>query len=388
MTIDPANLDGQSLVSRAKAILLAPRETWDEIAREPVEVDDLYMRYAAPLAVLSALCLTIGLVFFRWGAGGFYAQLNPVQALVSGVVQFAAQLASIYIMARVIDGFAPAFGVARDRTQAHKLAVYSSTAMLLSGVFSLHPWFGAFALLGLYSLVLLYLGLPRLTDVSAEKRLPYFGAIIGVTIVAVLALGLVLGAVRGAVVNMTGGIMAPIGQQRQTEPAQAELAVPGGSIDVRMLEKQAQRYGAARPAIDPARLEELLPQTLPSGFERAELSSSVVLGMAQAAAQYRNGDAHITVTLARIEGAESTAAIAQAANIQANRRDEDGFSRVQTINGRVYSEQVSVSQRSASYAIVGSGVLLAVEGASVTPDQVRAAAETIGIQRLEQQFGD
>lgn len=386
MTIDPANLDGHSLPARARAILLKPREAWDDIAREPAEIDELYVRYAVPLAAFSALCLTIGLVFFRWGAGGIYAQLNPVQALISGAFQFVSVLASIYIMARVIDGFAPTFGVERNRVQAHKLAVYASTAALLSGVFSLHPWFGAFGLLGLYSLGLLYIGLPRLTGVSEPQRLGYFGAVLGVTITAVLVLSLVLGAVRAPLVAMSGDVMAPFGQQQRSDAAPEELAVPGGSIDVAMLEKQAQRYGAARAAIDPARLEELLPQTLPSGFTRTEVSSSTVLGMAQAVAHYESGDARMSVSVARIEGAD--AAIAEAANIQGNRRDADGFSRVETINGRVYSEQVSASQRSASYAIVGNGVVLTAEGTGVTSDQVRAAAETIDIQRLEQRFGN
>ncbi len=388
MTIDPANLDTQSLVSRIKSILLKPRETWDELAREPVEVDELYMRYAVPLAAFSALCLTIGLVFFPWGAGGTYVHLNAVQALFSGAVQFVSLLAMIYIMARVIDGFAPMFGAERNRAQAHKLAVFSFTAALLSGVFSLHPWFGALGILGLYTLVLLYLGLPRLMGVAEDKRGQFFAAIVGVTIAGALVLSLALGTARGALVGMTSAIMPPFGQEARAPEAQTELAVPGGSIDLRELEKQARSYGGARQDVSPARLAEFLPQTLPSGFSRTEVSSTSAPGVAQAAAQYRSGDARMTVTIARVSGADAATTLAEVGNVQENRRDADGFSSVQTINGRLYSEQVSASAGTASYAVVSRGVVLTAEGSGVTPDQLRAAVETIDMQRLENEFGN
>lgn len=388
MSIDPANLDSHSLPSRLRALFFKPRETWADIAREPVEVDELYTRIAIPLAAFSALCSTVGLVFFRWGVGGFYVHLNPVQALISGGFQFASLLLSIYVMARVTDALLPRFGLEANRVQAHKLSVYASTAALLSGVFALHPALGLFGLVGLYSLFLLFVGLTPTTGVGDDKRWPLFGAIIGITLAIMLAVSLPLNALRGFVIGTTASVMTPFGQQRPVAEAQTELAVPGGEIDVRMLEQQARRYGPAAPSVAPSRLEQFLPQTLPSGFTRTALSSTDAGGVNHARAEYQNGDARMNVMIARIEGAEAAAFMANAANMQANRRDADGFSRTQTLNGRIYSEQVSESQRSASYAVMGNGVMLVAEGTGLTADEVRAAVETIGVQRLEQHFGN
>lgn len=388
MSIDPANLDSHSLLSRLRALFFKPRETWADIAREPVEVDELYTRIAIPLAAFSALCLTIGLVFFRWGVGGFYVHLNPVQALISGGFQFVSLLLSIFVMARVTDALLPRFGLEANRVQAHKLSVYASTAALVSGVFALHPLLGLFGLLGFYSLFLLFVGLTPLTGVGDDKRWPLFGAIVAITLAIMLAVSLPMNALRSFVIGTTASVITPFGQQRPAADAQTELAVPGGEIDVRMLEQQARRYGPAAASVAPSRLEQFLPQSLPSGFTRIALSSTDAGGVNHARAEYQNGDARMNVMIARIEGAEAAAFMANAANMQANRRDADGFSRTQTLNGRIYSEQVSESQRSASYAVIGDGVMLVAEGTGLTADDVRAAVETIGVQRLEQHFGN
>lgn len=387
MTIDPANLDSSSLVSRVRAILLQPQQAWDEIAREPVERDVL-RSYAVPLAAFSALCVAIGLVFFKWGAGGFLSQLNPVQALISGAFHFATLLIFVVALARVLDALAPSFGAAKNPENALRLSVYASTAAMVSGVFALHPSLGIFGVLGLYSFVLLFIGLPRLMPGDADKRGPYFAAAAGVSIGIMLAVSLVLGAVRGPLVGMTAAVMAPIGQPTRGEAEGAqELAVPGGSIDLRALEQQARNYTRARTGIDPARLQSFLPATLPSGFARGELSSSATPGVSQASANYTNGDARMTVTITRMESGAPADALAGAANVQTNRRDANGFSRVETIDGRVYSEQVNEANRTASYAVVGRGLVLSAEGTGVTSDQLRAAVETIGIQRIERAFG-
>jgi len=386
MNTDPANLDGQSFFERVKSILLRPQSTWDAIAAEPDDdVVRLYKSYAVPLAALSALWLAIGLLFFRWGGGAFAQTLKPVQAIISGLFQFVVILISIAIMGVVINALAPRFGGTANSARAHKVAVYASTAALLAGVFSLHPMLSILGLLSFYSLGLLFIGLPRLMPTPDEKRVPYFATVLGVSVVASLVVFMILGAVRAAAVAMAAALT--FGEQPAEAPP-TEMAVLGSSIDLRDLEKQAREYVRTGPALDPARLQEQLPQTLPGGFRLTRSSNSAALGVAQAEAEYVNDEARIVVTIVHMGATGAVAAVADAADMRANHRDADGFARTESIDGRIYSEQVSTSAGSATYAVVGRGIALTAVGTGgVTTDQVRAAVETISIQRLEGEFG-
>lgn len=383
MTIDPANLDEQSLVARVKAVLLRPQSAFDVIAAEPAEPAVLYKSYAVPLALLSALCLTIGLIFFSWGAGGFYTRLNPVQALINGAMQFVLSIAWLYIMARAIDALAPHFGALPDRVRAHKLAVYSSTAALLAGVFSLHPWLGVFGLLGLYSLGLLYIGLPRLMKAPEEKRVGYFAAIIGVTFAAALVLFLIIGSVRSAASALVADI--PALQFAQEAPVEG---VAEAAAEISQLERHAQLYFNSAPPIDPERLRLALPDTLPGGFRLVSSAGEVAMGAAHATGIYTSGQARMEVMIVDLSGNGAVAALTPAADVRSNHFDASGYARTQRIDGRLYAEQVSLAEVTATYAVLGRGVALSAQGTGVTADNVRAAVETVSIQRLERQFGN
>ena len=75
--------------------------------------------------------------------------------------------------------------------QALKVAAYSSTAAWLAGIFILIPALGFLQILGLYSLYLLYLGLPRLMKTPEDKALVYTA----IVIVAAFVIFAVIGAV-------------------------------------------------------------------------------------------------------------------------------------------------------------------------------------------------
>jgi hypothetical protein len=68
--------------------------------------------------------------------------------------------------------------------------------MWLVGVFGLSPMLGVLAILGLYSFYLLYLGLPMLMKVPADKAVGYF--------IVTVILGLVMTFIINAIVGMIG----------------------------------------------------------------------------------------------------------------------------------------------------------------------------------------
>lgn len=195
----------QSLISRTLNLLLHPSETWDAIDAEPATIEGLYRTWVLPLAAIPAVCRAIGLIGFR-GIQIFGIRYQPGFFSIIGdaVATYALTLVSVYVLALVIDQFALQFGGERSRVQAFKLAAYSGTASWLAGVFRLLPTSGGLlALLGaLYSLYLLYLGLPKLMRSSPAFTLNYFA----LTLVVSVVMAAVIGALTSCATDFGGPI--------------------------------------------------------------------------------------------------------------------------------------------------------------------------------------
>jgi hypothetical protein len=202
--VDPGS-PAENLVRRVVRLLLNPLPTWDEIDAEDTTIDALYRHWVIPLAAIPAVCGAIG----QLGFGGIHIfGIHYHQSFVGvfgrALVGYALTLIGVYILALVIDELAIQFGGERSRTQAFKLAAYSGTAGWVAGVFGLLPGVGGlFELLGgLYSLYLLYLGLPKLMRSDPMRTLTYFA----LTLVVVIALGLLIAMLSSCVTNFGGPI--------------------------------------------------------------------------------------------------------------------------------------------------------------------------------------
>jgi hypothetical protein len=195
-----------SLIGRILNLLLHPDETWDVIDGEEATIEGLYRSWVLPLAAIPAVGRAIGLYSFR-GVELFGIHLGPpgiVSVIGDAIASYALTLISVYLLALLIDQFAPQFGGERSRTQAFKIAAYSGTAFWVAGVFMLLPSVGGlFALLGaLYSLYLLYLGLPKLMRSDPIFNLNYFG----LTCLMAVIMAVVIGSVTSRVIGFGGPI--------------------------------------------------------------------------------------------------------------------------------------------------------------------------------------
>ena len=85
-------------------------------------------------------------------------------------------LASIYLIASLIDALAPTFGAEKNKLQALKLAAYASTPAWVAGVLLVLPSLAALGLLA--SLYLLYLGLPVMMKAPPDKAVGYTAVIV------------------------------------------------------------------------------------------------------------------------------------------------------------------------------------------------------------------
>ncbi len=187
------------LVARVQGVLFRPSQEWDAIAAEPASVQSLFVGYACILAAVQPVARLVGGQVF--GVGGFFGvRIHPSLPgmIVSAVVGYALALLAVLLFGLIIDALAPNFDGQRDRVQAMKVAVYSSTAGWLAGILLLVPSLGLIAgLCALYNVYLLYQGLPRLMKAPPEKAFGYTVVAIVVAIILYLAVGAVLAAIAG-----------------------------------------------------------------------------------------------------------------------------------------------------------------------------------------------
>ena len=260
------------LIDRVKNILMQPSATWDVIDGEAATVGGLYKNYVLLLAAIPAVCGLVGRLAFSFGGIlGISFHLSPLWLITQAIVSYALSLAMVYVMALIIDGLAPSFGGTKNQIQAFKIAAYAPTASWVAGVFGLVPAISLLAIIGgLYSLFLLYKGLPKLMKTPEDKALPYFVVVLVVAIVVFV----VIGAVTGSVARFGAG---PLNVASAAAVGDATVKVGGASVNLGALEaagKRAQaaadqmQSGKAVPATDPEVLKSYLPASV-AGYARS-----------------------------------------------------------------------------------------------------------------------
>ena len=181
------------IVARAKAIMLTPKTEWPVIEHEPGDPAYLFSNYVAILAAIPAVCGFIGasIIGISVPIVGT-VRVGIVSGIASALVQYVLAFVMVYVMALIIDALAPSFNGQKNFNNALKLVVYSYTAAWLGGVFSLIPAISILGLLcGLYSLYLLYLGIPVLMKSPEDKSLVYTV----VAVVCAIVVSIVIGAI-------------------------------------------------------------------------------------------------------------------------------------------------------------------------------------------------
>ena len=171
------------IAGRAKRLLLSPSSEWSVIEGETATMGDIYRGYVLPLVALSAAATAIGSLFL--GLGIVFAIRSFLFSVIFG-------LAGVYLLAVIIDALAPAFGGRKNFGQAFKVAAYAPTAGWLAGVFNIVPPLAVLSILGLYSLYLFHVGLPKLMQTPEANAIFYTLAVISVCIIVGLIFALIV----------------------------------------------------------------------------------------------------------------------------------------------------------------------------------------------------
>lgn len=187
-----------NLVARVQGLILKPKEEWEKIKGEPATVADLFKSYLVPVAAIPAVAQFLGfwLIGVSLPVRGMF-RMSLGSSLGRAVVSYILSLASVFILALIINALAPTFSSRPDQVQSLKLAAYSLAPYYVAGIFYLVPVLSFLVVLaGIYSLYVLYLGFKAgLMETPPEKIMGYFVVTLVVGIVLMLVVGLVVGAI-------------------------------------------------------------------------------------------------------------------------------------------------------------------------------------------------
>lgn len=375
-TTDLADAGPPTLFRRVRGILIAPAAEWRRIAEE--EPTALLKAYVAPLAIVAAVAGALReLIGQGFALGATWAWLPVAAAL-----QVAFAILGVMLIGWLANILAPRFGGERNADRSRQLAAYSATAALVAGATVIVPVVWPLLLMAgfVYSAILFGMG-ARVLLPMPEERVPTFAlSVISLTAliaaVAAMIVGPLLDRGREALAAVTPAIATATATTARPEQE------PLSEVE-RTLARLTQGETGGAP-IDPARLEEQLPQTLPGRFAASAMSSGAPQGLPQAIGLYSDGAGSMSVQLVHLRAVSDIPAAAAALDVAD--ASAGGYVRRTQVDGRLFIERADGAH--VQYVVIGRGVAVRVEGAGgVTLDRARSAVETVDVQRLEHLFG-
>ncbi len=407
-------LDFNKLIARVKAILTQPKSEWPAIAGEPATVGDLYKNYIIVLAAVSVLAsfIKVSLIGTTIPFGGTVRM--PIGAgLIGMIVSYVLTLVGVFVMALIIDALAPTFGGQKDRRQALKAIAYSSTAAWVASIAGIVPGIGwAIALAGsIYSIYLLYLGLPHTMKCPQEKAAGYTAVSIIAVIVLYFVITAVVGTIAGVGLSLGGAATysgsdvtldkdSPLGKLEEwgksVEEAGKKLEAAQTSGDQQAQQDAFKQMmgaalggGEAVAALPTERLKPFLPESL-LGYPRTDFSvernSAMGLEVTTAKATYSEAGTGRAIDLEIVDtgSAKGLLALAGFSGMEGERESNGTIEKVYRDDGRLVREYWDRQASSGEYVVVvGDRFTVKVAGQADDLDGLKDALDDIDLDELE-----
>jgi hypothetical protein len=391
------------LLARAKAILLSPKTEWPVIATEPTTVADLYKGYIIPLAAIPAIFGLLGTLRIGFGPG-----------LVAMVITFVMALISTFVMAWIIDALAPTFGGQKSNIQALKAIAYASTASWVAGFAHIIPWLGLLVVIagGIYSIYLLYIGLPHTMKCPPEKSGGYTAVAIIIAIVLWAVTAAVIGSAVGVGSMMAGtshssssdddlefdedstlGKMEKWGKDMEAANKKLEAAQQSGDQGAQEEALKAV-FGAALSggagqveSLAPERLKAFVPDEL-AGLSRssiaAERSGAMGLQVSQANATYSDESGRqVRLEIVDAGSAKGLLGLASWAGVEGEKEANGRYEKTFRDDDRLIHEEWDSNDSTGQYTVVvADRFTVKVEGAAGSVGELRDAVEDLDLDGL------
>ena len=393
-------------IERIKNILTTPKTEWPVIANETTTVADLYKNWIIWLAAIPVLAGFIKNSLIGNSAFGVTIRVPIIGGITGAALGYVLGLVLIYVMALIIDALAPTFGGQKNRIQALKTAAYAWTASWIANIGLILPWIGIlFILIGLiYSIYLLYLGLPVTMKCLPEKA----GGYTALSIVCAIVLSWIIAAVIASIGIGAGPLMGgtPIGMESGTtfdkdswlgkmEAAgkQMEAAQKSGNA-----EAQDKAIGAMMGAVlgggdqvealAPDVLKPFVPETL-AGLERtnfsAERNGAMGMQVSTANADYGGTDGHaLHLEISDTGSMKGLLGLAGWAAMQSDQETDHSYERFYKQDGRLVHEQWDRQSKNGEFSVVlGERFLVKVSGKADSMDELKTAVASLDLSGLE-----
>lgn len=407
-------MDLNKIMARAKAILLSPKSEWPVIAGEPTTVADLYKGYAIWLAAIPVIFTFLKMsvigttVMF---AGTFRVGIGA--GLTTMVMSYVLALAMLYVLALIVDALAPTFGGEKNNIQAFKVVVFAYTASWVAGIAQIVPGLGVLLMIagGIYSIYLMYLGLPHTMKCPPEKAAGYTAVIVIIAIIVGAVIGVVVGSVAGVGSMMSGATYSssrsddvkfdensPLGKMQkwgeEMEAANKKLEEAQKSGDQAAQEQALKAvFGAAMgggqqvESLAPDRLKSFVPNQL-AGLNRsslsAERSGALGLQVSTATATYSDDSGRqVRLEITDAGSAKGLLGLASWAGVEGEREEYGRREKTFREDGRLIHEEWDSNASEGQYTvIVGDRFTVKVEGGARNVGELRKAAEQVDLDRL------
>lgn len=368
-------MDFGKIFSRIKAILSSPQTEWPVIAAEPDTVGGLFRNYICIVAALPVIAYFIRGSLIGHGGWGMHIHTPLGLGLLGLILHYLLTLVVVYLVALIVNAFAPSFGGSKDAVQALKTVAYAWTAGWVAGIAVIIPWLGwLVAIAGvIYGIYLLYLGLPHTMRCPPERAGGYTAVIVIIGIVLSWIVGLIMTGIIGTAA-LTGASMAGIHATRN------DGSTAGVDADSTLGKTVAV-------SLSPETLRGFLPEEL-DGMKRSDFNAqrSGAMGMqiSTAYANYSDGkDRNVKIELADTGNMRGMMAMASAVAHSTEQQSDNGYERTYSDHDRLVHEAWNSQTKTGEYGvIVASRFSVKASGSGASMDDLKRAVNDMDLDKL------
>jgi len=384
-----------NLVERVKNTLATPKTEWPVIAAEPATVADLYKGYIAILVAISVVAGFIKGSLIGSSVLGITIRMSILSGLTQAIIGYVLSLAAVYVMAHIIDALAPTFGGERNLIQALKATAFAWTAAWVGSIGLIVPWIGLLIALagGVYSIYLLYLGLPATMKCSPEKA----GGYTAISIICAIVLSWTVASVGAGIgANIGGGTSYDqdtwLGKMeaagKRLEAAQ-KSGDPEAIADATRDMVSATLGGGDRvEALAPEMLKPFLPETL-AGLKRTDFSTerkgAMGMQISEANATYSDGAGRtLRLEISDMGSVKGLAKVLDWANVVTDKEGDHGYEKTYKKDGRLVHEKWDSRSKEGELGMVlGERFSVKLSGKAGSVDEFKATVASLNLVGLE-----
>ncbi len=411
-------MDSGKIIERVKAILITPKTEWPIAATESATTSGLYAGYIAIVAAFPIIAGFLKGSLIGTSVFGITVRTPIGMGIVGMLLHYGLTLVLVYVMALIINALAPTFGGQKDMVQALKTVAYAWTASWVAGIAVIVPWLGWLIAIagGIYSIYLLYLGLPYTMKCPAEKAGGYTAVsviiaivlswIIGMIVLGVVGTAAMTGAAMGGMhisgsngdsvtvdSNSALGKLAAMGQRAEQAGKELDAAQKSGD-NAAQSAAMGKMMGAVSgangtvEALAPDQIKAFLPDSLGSlkrTSTSAQRNNAMGMQVSDATAEYASDNGqHITLEITDTGGAKGFMAMAAAMAPEEEKETDHGYEKTYTADGNMVHEEWNTQSKSGEYSVVlGKRFTVKASGTADSIDQLKQAVAGIDRGKLE-----